>query len=886
MPLCGHRRWLSKPRAFALLRWLSIAVSTLLLSSTVVYVLRVRDHFHNTPHGVYEMLPAEVARWGASVSNTTTSPQFTPHYVFAGIQRRALPRDQGGVGHSYQYYHYDPYGTHAGSNATTAAAHVDRYTPAGETDDEPLYHLELLQCEWRELSGQVKPRHPSPASTSDAVLSFFIHGNAGGAGQGNYWTCAAALHCLHTREKAGNATDGETPAHLYSHSFFLKEEANVHRGFLLAQQADYVADAVETRLVELRHTLRQHQRTRVWLVGHSMGGVVARLAALLLRSWVPLEGVLTLNSPHVFPPLFIDRPMRQIYAAILKAEGRGTSTGGDGSGDFILREGGEAALTSRELLRLCGTYSEECPVGRHPRPKRLLSVTSGEYDLRIESSTTLLPPYAPSTPYWSLALPHPTLCGRSASHDDILRDACMCALSSALVLGVGGDAGSPPQAVSVAPMQTSHRVQLWWSPFTVPVTVWEWWGRWCVKKHAWPLGLAAMYSGLLLRALSPLAALFESALEPLWKLPNGSSNKPLPRPSRRVLRLVTLIVTHLFSDVTGGIAVVAVAVLRGATAPAAADLAVTGTHWVWESTSVVADTAGVYNRWTPGDAVASVVVILALGAGPVMVGVWAGRFVDRAVSGATRATCAVRRCVVQGRAVPRLRFVPVPVVLVLVAILLVCCIFPRSPTWRSVCWVGLSLAVAASASAHTTNAEAKSPTARSPLPTTGASLPMPAFSFPVGGAGLESGGGEKGGTVKGPTPSPVVVFALLFSLHFMGLFSIRNELLSHTGDDYGMMDPTVGCVEVLAMAFLLWCAVLMRLGGSRRASVWPSAARGWAVVCGVALAVAGGAVLWLSSSPLEAYRVLYALLWCAPAFFLCEPVHRRPRSAAATAAVV
>lgn len=54
-----------------------------------------------------------------------------------------------------------------------------------------------------------------------------------------------------------------------------------------------------------------------------MGGVVARLAAVILAQDKIVNVVVTLNSPHQYPPLFLDKPMHKVFSALANIERNG-----------------------------------------------------------------------------------------------------------------------------------------------------------------------------------------------------------------------------------------------------------------------------------------------------------------------------------------------------------------------------------------------------------------------------------------------------------------------------------------------------------------------------------------------------------------------------------
>lgn len=107
------------------------------------------------------------------------------------------------------------------------------------------------------------------------------------------------------------------------------EDFSAFHGQTLHDQAFYVNEVL--RYLRYLHPsadngmLREgEQSTTVAVVGHSMGGIVARLA-LELDNYLPgtVDTIVTLSSPHAFPPVPFDRSIDRVYQKINRAHSDG-----------------------------------------------------------------------------------------------------------------------------------------------------------------------------------------------------------------------------------------------------------------------------------------------------------------------------------------------------------------------------------------------------------------------------------------------------------------------------------------------------------------------------------------------------------------------------------
>lgn len=94
------------------------------------------------------------------------------------------------------------------------------------------------------------------------------------------------------------------------------EELSAFSGRAILRQAEYVNDAIRFILSRYEHLQDYNQPLpkAVILLGHSMGGVVAR-TAMTLPNYIPgsINTIITLSTPHLDPPAPFDWLMWDIY---------------------------------------------------------------------------------------------------------------------------------------------------------------------------------------------------------------------------------------------------------------------------------------------------------------------------------------------------------------------------------------------------------------------------------------------------------------------------------------------------------------------------------------------------------------------------------------------
>ncbi|CAD6885176.1 unnamed protein product [Tilletia laevis] len=157
------------------------------------------------------------------------------------------------------------------------------------------------------------------------------------------------------------------------------EDFSAFHSQTMLDQATYVNEVI-AYLLELYAPISSHNVTSVPILAHSMGGVVARLL-LDQPNYVPgsIDTIITLSTPHAFPPAPFDRGLESIYTRINRP----------------------AHLYSRQMLDAGNNATKQEDVWRsfpHFADVLLISIGSGALDTQITSESSSLALGSPSLP--------------------------------------------------------------------------------------------------------------------------------------------------------------------------------------------------------------------------------------------------------------------------------------------------------------------------------------------------------------------------------------------------------------------------------------------------------------------------------------------------------
>jgi GPI inositol-deacylase len=154
------------------------------------------------------------------------------------------------------------------------------------------------------------------------VPVLFIPGNAGSYKQVRSLASEAAYH-YHNTVRHEESIPGVEKRPLDFFSVDFNEDFTAFHGQTLLDQAEYLNDAI-TYILSLYHTQGQSLRsaglpdpTSVIIVGHSMGGVVAR-TMLTMPNYLPnsINTIVTLAAPHARPPVSFDGDIVRTYKGV------------------------------------------------------------------------------------------------------------------------------------------------------------------------------------------------------------------------------------------------------------------------------------------------------------------------------------------------------------------------------------------------------------------------------------------------------------------------------------------------------------------------------------------------------------------------------------------
>ncbi|KAH7084204.1 PGAP1-like protein-domain-containing protein [Paraphoma chrysanthemicola] len=150
----------------------------------------------------------------------------------------------------------------------------------------------------------------------------FIPGNAGSYKQVRSLASEAAYHYHNSVQHENGEDKGERrPLDFFSVDF--NEDFTAFHGQTLLDQAEYLNDAI-TYILSLYHTPGRFSRdshlpdpTSVIIVGHSMGGVVARTMVTMPNYQAnSINTIVTLAAPHARAPVSFDGDIVRIYKGV------------------------------------------------------------------------------------------------------------------------------------------------------------------------------------------------------------------------------------------------------------------------------------------------------------------------------------------------------------------------------------------------------------------------------------------------------------------------------------------------------------------------------------------------------------------------------------------
>ncbi|RLV85094.1 GPI inositol-deacylase [Meyerozyma sp. JA9] len=159
---------------------------------------------------------------------------------------------------------------------------------------------------YREQGKDPLPDSDNAAGFLDGIPALFIPGNAGSYRQVR--SIAAETSNLYFDENVG----------VKNYDFFsaeFNEDFSAFHGRTLLDQAEFLNEAI--KYILYLYSSKPNPPKSVLLLGHSMGGIVARVM-LTLPNYVEdsVQTIVTLASPHAAAPLTTDGDILRIYSAI------------------------------------------------------------------------------------------------------------------------------------------------------------------------------------------------------------------------------------------------------------------------------------------------------------------------------------------------------------------------------------------------------------------------------------------------------------------------------------------------------------------------------------------------------------------------------------------
>ncbi|KAJ2849407.1 GPI inositol deacylase [Coemansia brasiliensis] len=162
--------------------------------------------------------------------------------------------------------------------------------------------------------------------TANRIPVLFVPGNAGSHKQVRSIASATATAFVEMLGKSPELLDKGC----IGYDFFtlgLNEELTALHGYSIVEQADFVNDAIRYILAQYPRARARHRLSSqttefalpesVIVIGHSMGGVVAR-TAFMLPNHIPgsVQALFTLSTPHNNPTASLEWHVEQIYSQV------------------------------------------------------------------------------------------------------------------------------------------------------------------------------------------------------------------------------------------------------------------------------------------------------------------------------------------------------------------------------------------------------------------------------------------------------------------------------------------------------------------------------------------------------------------------------------------
>ncbi|KAI5969041.1 BST1 [Candida margitis] len=172
---------------------------------------------------------------------------------------------------------------------------------------------------------QGRDKLPSDEGDNDAVSSMelegvpvlFIPGNAGNHRQARSIAARTSELYYEMNDSGGREGRRSFKTRLDFFTLDFNEDFTAFHGRTILDQAEYANEAVKF-ILDL-YSNRPHPPKSVIVVGHSMGGIVARIM-MTLPDYLPnsIENIITLSSPHSTSPLTFDGDLSTVYSAVDK----------------------------------------------------------------------------------------------------------------------------------------------------------------------------------------------------------------------------------------------------------------------------------------------------------------------------------------------------------------------------------------------------------------------------------------------------------------------------------------------------------------------------------------------------------------------------------------